>query len=142
MKGFFKFFGGLVGALVIVVLAIWAVMSYWAWMDNQPTSAVSAIQSSPSADSQGVFGPHRYFYTKQGGGVAATFSPILPGDDATVVGAIRSVVRSAYGANISAVSPVLTGQEIAFASPTTTYYVMLVKETSGEVHSFRIRTSP
>jgi hypothetical protein len=138
MKDFFKFIGIVIGGSALVISAM---VGYTFLPDRDSGSAPSAVQPRAGTDSQGVFGPHRYFYTKQDGIVAATFTPFLPRNDATVIGAIRSVVRSAYGANINAVSPVLAGQEIAFASPTTTYYVTLVKQTSGEVHSLTIRAS-
>jgi hypothetical protein len=142
MKGFLKFFGIFFGGFVLVVLAIWALLGYWASLDSQPASTVSAVQSNPKADNEGVFGSYRFTYTRQSGVVAATFTPFLARDDATVVNAIRRVVRAAYGADITAVSPVLAGQDIAFAAPTATYYVTLIKQDSGEVHSFTIRTSP
>jgi hypothetical protein len=89
-----------------------------------------------------MFGPYRFAYRRQDNVVAATFTPFLAHDDATVIGAIRTVVQSAYGSDITGVSPILAGQDIAFASPRATYYVTLIKQTSGEVHSFTIRSSP
>ena len=103
-----------------------------------PASPRTPPTSLGTPGGQGSFGGHRYSYSLVGGTSTATFSPFLPRDDATVLGAIRDVVSRVYGEALGPTPAQASGQALLFRSERTTYRVILVKEDTGEVHSFFI----
>ena len=127
------------GLVVAVTVFVGATLASGACRQADTGSA------SPSPDAaqerQGTYGSHRFHYVIRDGSAVAIFTPVLPRDDAKVIGAIQAVVRAAFGANIDVLSPALAGQEIAVKTVggAATYYAMLVKTDTGEVHSIRVR---
>lgn len=71
----------------------------------------------------------------------ATFKPFLLRDDSVLVGAIRKVTSQTFSNDdIQAVIPTTEERNwvnlILFSTPSSKYYFYLVKEDTGEVHSF------
>lgn len=90
------------------------------------------------------FGGNKYpfYYKREGGKTAAVFAPkLLPRDDSTVVAAIREVIKLDYREDANG-NPSLTNEGgsnlIRIDSEKGRFYVLLVKEDTGEIHSFVI----
>lgn len=124
------------GTLAFLARDLW-----WPSSDARQSASpgIAAPATGTAQERQGRYAAHQFHYVVKDGVAVATFTPFLPRDDAKVVGAIEAVVRAAFGASIDTGSAALSGQEIAVRAGSTTFYAMLVKEDTGQVHSIRIR---
>lgn len=106
-------------------------------------NSLQNINQSESADmNEARFENYNYNYKKEGEKTVAMFpEKFLPRDDKVVVGAIRDVIKRAYNDNVTS-SPSLKNRggvnKIFIESKKSDYYVTLVKEDTGEVHSLII----
>jgi hypothetical protein len=96
---------GALGLLAFVLLVAWAAMSPSLKSDTRPAARNSTTPSQWPAsqalkERQGAHQSYKYsvLYEDSDKRYAATFTPFLPRDDATVVGAMRELVNTTYGA--------------------------------------------
>jgi hypothetical protein len=113
----------------------------------QPPSTNSASPTRTPSDplasvpeKTGKYQDYAYTFKSDGAKTVALFLPrFLPRDDTIVTGAIRDVVKRAYNDDANG-SPRLVDQggskAIRMDSKTSAYLTVLVKEDTGEVHSF------
>ena len=88
----------------------------------------------------GTYGKHRFFAMPEGGSVAATFTPFLPRNDQAVLGAASAVTSAVFKTTLRVENARIAGLEIAVpGSDRRTYYLFVIKEDTGEVHSMTIR---
>ena len=88
------------------------------------------------------FDDYKYQYKREGERTVAIFAEkFLPRNDTIVVGAIRAVVKQTYNENLTG-SPSLKQQgelnKIYFEGKKSNFYVNLIKQDTGEVHSLVI----
>jgi hypothetical protein len=71
--------------------------------------------------------------------IVALFQPkMLPSNNEIFIGATRQVISQAFGKEVSGI-PTRVGTEIKFSNDTDSFYVLPVKEDTGEIHSLVIR---
>ncbi|MCC7178436.1 MAG: hypothetical protein IT177_08600 [Acidobacteria bacterium] len=128
----------LVPLVVMAVVVPGVIAGIIFYIDHSQTRPTAARTPPPSAH-QGAYGAFQFTYTSQGDSVVATFTPMLPADDATVLGAVRAVAGRAFGVDLTNSATRLEGREIALSTPNGVFYAMLVKQDTGQVHSIRIR---
>lgn len=105
------------------------------------TSSASTASPEPVSSETGYYLDYKFTLMKKGSDdkVVALFQPrMLPHNDIALIGATRKVISQAYGKEISS-DPVLVGKEIKFTSGKDSFYVMPVKEDTGEIHTLVIR---
>jgi len=121
------------------------------WMRVQPvgTQDVGWIfkklvsRERPSTAGEGTYGDHHYTYRKTEGKYFVLFDPVLPRDDATVIGAMLELINTAYGKHLLVgLTPKLVERDgknvIRFEGKKHYYLFLLFKEDTGEVSSFRM----
>lgn len=114
--------------LIVIFITFFYVMDKW-----QPVS-VTPAPSAPSLEQVGYYLDYKYSFIKDGDRVTALFLPkILPADDAVVMGAVKRVISQAYGKEISS-TPKIINRELVIDG----FYVMIVKESTGEINSLII----
>ncbi|HUV46853.1 MAG TPA: hypothetical protein VMW29_01845 [Candidatus Bathyarchaeia archaeon] len=109
------------------------------------------IQNPPSLkdskeeiiEKKGKYLNHDFFIMNKKGDdkYVATFTPFLPRDYATVLGAIFEAINLTYGKRtITNLEPQMENRNgtnlLKFNGTNGSYYVLLIKEGTGEVHSF------
>ena len=92
---------------------------------------------------KGTYGRYSYTYVRVGSRYAVTFRPFLPRDDSVVIGAMLELINSVYGKHlVTNLTPDLVPREgtnaIRFKGKKHDYLFLLLKEDTGEVHSFRM----
>lgn len=108
--------------------------------DNANTSQQQAAQERKGTYSDQSGKQYQYTVGQQDSKYAATFDPLLPRDDATVIGAMLELANTTYGKNtITNLQPQPVEKDgknlIMFESTGGNYYFLLVKQDTGEVHS-------
>lgn len=139
MRGLLKFLGIVVVGIPLVLGGLYWYVEYVQTAGPPPSVAKRVEPAHDSFVRRATFGAYAYDYSVVDEAAVATFTPLLARDDRIVVGAIRAVVSSAFGVDISQSPPVLQGREITFKTGSATYYAMVVKEDTGQVHSVRVR---
>lgn len=110
-----------------------------------PVASDSAhVEESKPITGNARFGTYRYSWQRTGERVAATFAPrMLPRNDAVVIGAMRHVAMNSFNADLSDAQPELVPSAMGvnvlrFVSAGKVYDFTIIKEDTGEVHSFVI----
>lgn len=101
----------------------------------------SGCANEPMTITTGQFGAHRFSLTKQGNTAVATYSPFLPRDDAAFLGGAGAAVEAAFGASITpgSATPAVDREIVVAAKDGRAFALFPIKESTGEVHSIRIR---
>lgn len=85
------------------------------------------------------FDNYNYQYKKEGEKTVAIFSEkFLPPDDKVVVNAIRDVIKRAFNEDATSYPSLKSHgsvNKIFFQSKKSDYYITLIKEDTGKVHS-------
>jgi len=97
--------------------------------------------TKPPTKGSGTYSGHGYTYLRAKGSYLVRFSPVLPRDDATVIGAMMELINTIYGKHLlDNLTPTLVERDgrnlIRFKGKTHNYLFLLFKEDSGEVSSF------
>lgn len=106
------------------------------------TKAERETASLFEKEGQGQYLSYKYFYAKEGDQMAVHFSPFLPRNDATVIGAMKDVISTIYGERVVDATPSIVTRRgtnlIKLKGDRYSYLFLLIKEDTGEVHSFGI----
>lgn len=105
----------------------------------------SSVESTPKIEGNGSYSYYRFSYQKEGNKFAVVFSPVLPRDDATVIGSMLEVISTVYGKHkVTNLIPQLVERYgtnlIKFDGVDGDFYFLLVKEYTGEVSSLSLWT--
>jgi len=105
----------------------------------------STTENASENLSVGSYSNFSFTYQKQNNKVGVTFSPMLPRNDEIVIGAMKAVVKTVFGEEIAASSqPHLVDRGgvniIVLSGDGTDYLFLLIKEDTGEIHSFSVWT--
>lgn len=94
-------------------------------------------------EKKGKYLNHDFFIMNKKGDdkYVATFTPFLPRDDATVLGAIFEAINLTYGKQtITNLEPQMENRNgtnlLKFNGNNGDYYILLIKEDTDEIHSF------
>ncbi|HXG88947.1 MAG TPA: hypothetical protein VNJ02_11470 [Vicinamibacterales bacterium] len=106
-----------------------------------------AESNSPAADAaptviktdSGQWSKFKYVYIETTDGTIVTFTPFLPRNDAVLMGAFSHASRRFLNIDLATAEPSLEDGWIVFNTPKAKVSFFIVKEDTGEVHSFRIR---
>lgn len=108
----------------------------------QPLPATNSTAPIESASSEtGYFRNYKFTLMKKPAEnqIVALFQPkMLPSNNEIFIGAARQIISQAFGKEVSGV-PTRDGKEIKFSNDTDSFYVLPVKEDTGEIHSLIIR---
>lgn len=133
----------LIGVLVIAfIIFILAWIGSFSTEDSNSSNQTQQSQRE-TAVKQGKFLEYNYTIIQEGGGnrYTATFTPFLPRDDMVIKGMMFEIVKQIYGKNtVRDLQPKIVernGQNLLLLEGVKTNYLfLLVKEDTGEVHSF------
>lgn len=94
---------------------------------------------------KGSYSYYDFSYTKEGTQYAVVFTPVLPRDDSTVIGAMLEVINTIYRKHkVTNLTPQLIDRYgtnlIKFEGSNGDFYFLLVKEYTGEVSGFSLWT--
>ena len=114
------------------------------WIHGKLVSTERPTKRPPAKsqrEGKGKYGRHTYTYLRDGDRYAVTFRPFLPRDDGIVIGAMLEVINNVYGKHLGVdLTPELVPREganlVRFKGKKHYYYFLLIKEDTGEVHSF------
>lgn len=138
-------------ALVAIVALVAAVitggtLAYMKWLDSRPSQTAGALAPQPVdvVELNGLrYGEHTYWIRREGGNAVAVFTPILPRDDAQVLGAAESVAKATFGVTLQTGTARLIGPEISVLSDEgSPIFVLPIKQGTGEIHTLRLRRGP
>lgn len=104
-----------------------------------------APESSKITEGSGSYSFYNFTYQRDSNQYAVVFSPPLPRDDATVIGAMLESINTIYGKNnVADLSPQLVPRSgtnlIKFEGRIEDFYFLLIKDYSGEVNGFSLWT--
>jgi hypothetical protein len=133
-----------IGILIVIIAIIKFYDSKGPSSQQRPTDS-SQVDSTITTSGTGLYLNYRYVYQTSGNRTAVSFKPMLPRDDAIVIGAMIEVLKVVYGKHIVVnLIPSLVEKRgtnvIRFEGTEVDYFFLLVKENTGEVNSFSMWT--
>jgi hypothetical protein len=138
--GTFKQYGIYIG-IAIGVVGLFCAM-FFVLNKIQPLPATNSTTTVESASSEtGYYRDYKFTLMKKPSEnqIVALFQPkMLPANNEIFIGATRQIISQAFGKEVSGV-PTRDGKEIKFSNNTDSFYVLPVKEDSGEINSLVIR---
>jgi len=110
---------------------------------NPAQQKPSIIPENKEQIKRGYFSDYEYTYSEREGKIAVSFSPFLPRNDAIVTGAMLDVINTVYGKHlISDLTPRFVNRGgtnlIQFSGINHYFYFLLIKQDTGEIHSFSL----
>ena len=109
------------------------------------TQQTSSTENTYTTLGKGSYSFYDFSYTRDGTQYAVVFTPLLPRDDPTVIGAMLEVINTIYGKHkVTNLTPQLVDRYgtnlIKFEGSNENFYFLLVKEYTGEVSGFSLWT--
>ena len=111
--------------------------------NSDKTQKTSSTKDTYTIIGKGSYSYFDFSYTREGTQYAVVFTPVLPRDDSTLIGAMLEVINTIYGKHkVTNITPQLVDRYgtnlIKFDGINENFYFLLVKEYSGEVSGFSL----
>lgn len=140
-----------VAVMVLVVLFASKVITGFGKQKQEPQVGTQQTQTegvrkqSPIEQETGKYLDYSYtILRKEGEPISViSFQPFLARDDTILIGAMREIIKQIYGENrLKKMTPTVVNKDgtnlLMFEGIEKNYYFLIVKEDTGEVHSFSL----
>ena len=129
--------------LVVILASIGLIMGVMYYMDMANQKTVTAKVTTPAStpyalDDSGSIGELKYSFSRKGDKTVALFLPkMIPRNDEWMILATTRVINHAYGAKVVG-RPTPEGKELRYPGESHPFFVTIVKEDTGEIHTLII----